>query len=1013
MFSANISDGRILMSTKGSHVAQSLYRQGYFVRIVDIVEQNKLLSPIADEVMMGNLFDPTDCARAVHGMHVVFHFAAQMGGMGTIHSGNEQQIYMENHSMTLNILIASTSSSSSVSTFFYASSACVYPDALQQPNKQDVSLRESDVYAYSISPQGLYGLEKFVSELLISAHARRSNHPLSVRIARFHNVYGPHGSFMDGREKVPAALLRKAHALSMCSRGSGDLKMEIWGDGTQRRSFLYIDDAVEAVLRLVRSDLTEPVNIGSNHSVTIEELANIALKSAGLKPETVEFQYDLAKETGVASRNSNNDFIKAQLDWSPSVSLDDGMMRTGRWIREALEKSDTLHRDSFLLDMQRSRLTSLAKDVVTFAILLPVTSRGMGSPEDCVAALGLFVNSLIRTTWRDTHSWGTIRYGFKIFIAIDHDDVFLLGENAAMNKVEEVFVQHGVRADCISTLIVKHPRGNICALWRDSAFAAWKDECDYFVLMGDDVELMDEGWMRDIHSDFLGLSRSHDLPHGVGCVAFTDVSFPGMPTFPVIHRTHLDIFDGQIIPGIFVNQDGDPFLFQLYRRFGVSTMSSRRICNGIGGGAAARYDKISAPEWTFGTLDSAAASVNRWLSSKGLSDRQLLTIDIIVPSYRVDLQRLRPILSLPSAPTAATSFIVIVDNPFAAGLPHLQTEFSHRSDVRIRVNNTNQGVSATRNRGLSESAAEWVLFLDDDVQPSADILIQLERAIRANPQTAGLVGSSMFPPADHVFTAAVHLSGVTYFWDIANKLEGRIPWGVTANLASKRVHDGISFDPTFPKTGGGEDIDYCIKRAELSIASGGEGFLGAPEVVVTHPWWLEGRRSYSRFFGWARGDGALVKMYPALSYYDLAPNSGELLVFAAILAISEFGLALKAQSYQQLHILSIRIVIATIISNLLHDLYRHLRPDSLEKRKFKTTLRGSMWILAILDSTLIRLASEIGRTAGMLERGEVTHFMKRFDWFTGLAGTGPKNTERRNSLQRFVLIITLLLAFRL
>lgn len=235
-------------SGKGSHIAKRLYdRGGYVVRIIDI-ESIPPTDTICREFLCGNLCDISTCIAAARGATMILHFAANMGGMGTIHGDNDAEIYAQNHTMTRNILKAASLPGSTVTRFFFASSACIYPQRLQ--NEEDVSLKESDVFAFDgslPSPQGFYGLEKLNSELLVAQYADR----FEVRIARFHNIYGPGGSWNNGREKAPAALLRKALTCRHLSDRSLKLpSFEIWGDGTQRRSFLFIDDAVDALLKL-------------------------------------------------------------------------------------------------------------------------------------------------------------------------------------------------------------------------------------------------------------------------------------------------------------------------------------------------------------------------------------------------------------------------------------------------------------------------------------------------------------------------------------------------------------------------------------------------------------------------------------------------------------------------------------------------------------------------------------------------------------------------------------------
>jgi hypothetical protein len=303
---------------------------------------------------------------------------------------------------------------------------------------------------------------------------------------------------------------------------------------------------------------------------------------------------------------------------------------------------------------------------------------------------------------------------------------------------------------------------------------------------------------------------------------------------------------------------------------------------------------------------------------------------------------------------------------------------------------------------MQESAAEWVHFLDDDITPRSNILVEAENIIRAHPKAAGFVGNALFPPAEKIFVAAVHLAGVTYFWDIANKISDDLPWGVTANLIARRNRDGVYFDPQFPKTGGGEDIDFCRKKRQYSLEHGGEGFHAAPNVVVTHPWWHGGKRSYWRFYMWSIGDGTLVKLFPEHTYIDHAPNGAEqllLCIFVLVVAVLVNDL--------RLFVLSGKLGGAVILANVIHDLYRHLWRNEDRTRAINSTVSGTRWLLAIVESTFIRLASEMGRVIGMLTRREVILLGRRFDWFTGRAGNGPRNEERKNNLQRLFIFVAI------
>lgn len=990
----------------GSHVAKALLERGHFVRIASDTPSSAFTESICTEVLVGNVCDLAFCERAVRGIDTVLHFAANMGGMGVIHGENELTIYRDNLTMTHNMLSASRLAG--VRVFFYASSACVYPVSLQGDSQVDVFLKESDAWRGGLppNPQGLYGLEKLSSELLLF----NGGGDMDIRVARFHNVYGPHGAWMDGREKVPAALVRKALAAAALQEATPTL--EIWGDGKQRRSFLYIDDCVDAVLLLLDSSCGEPVNIGSDRSVTIDYLAEVACSCAGLQIKDVRLSYVLASGlVGVSSRNSDNTFIRRTLGWSPQVSLEEGIKRTAVWINNEMQKvvADMTDGERVLAlrNLQRSRVLDLSSGYITFAVLLPITSRGSEPPTRCLSALNTFANSLQNTTWRDAHRIGGSRFRVKVYLAIDEDDTFLRKcDNAGVNVAEAVLLSNNINDVVIE--MCNHPRGHICAIWRQCAQRAMKDGCDYFALMGDDVVLQDEGWMRQVHAEFLEISKRQHVPNGFGCVAFTDITFPGFPTFPIIHRTHMDIFSGRVVPDDFINQDGDPFLYQLYRRWNCSVMVPLRISNTVGGPRSARYDKQHADGWKFGPLDRATDAVEKWLLQHCPVAQRLLTLDVVIPSYRVQLPYLDRILNLQSSSTCTVMFIIIVDDPRASAICELEKKYGYRPDVCIRVNPENLGASASRNRGIKESTADWIVFLDDDVHPDPSLLQEAEKLIRKYPKAAGFVGCTRFPPAETIFETAVHLAGVTYFWDIAEKMagEGDMPWGVSANIIARRIEDGVEFGMQFPKTGGGEDIDFIRQKREYSIAHGGEGFRAAPSVLATHRWWNGGKRSYWRFYWWSKGDGQLIKLYPDLTYMDHAPNSAELLLLSLVLTMAGSA-SYPFAGVTMLLILGIHLAAATFIGNIAHDMFRHLWRDASRAAGINSTLGGLRWFLAVVESALIRMMSEMGRQVGQLERKEFFPG-RRFEWFTHRAGPGPRNEERMNSKQRFIIVVSVL-----
>jgi len=313
----------------GSHLVRRLKAEGIRVRAVDL-QRPRYAPTAADEFIVGDLRDPAVCAAALAGgFDEVYQLAADMGGAGFVFTGEHDADIMHNSAqVNLNVLQACTAVE--VGRVFYSSSACIYPERNQlDPDHPDC--REDS--AYPAAPDSEYGWEKLFSERLYHAYAR--NHGLAVRIARFHNIFGPEGSWNDGREKVPAALCRK---IAMADEGGG---IEIWGDGRQTRSFLHVDECLDGVLRLMRSDCAEPLNIGSEEMVTIDQLARAIMEIAGKRLAIRHVDGPV----GVRGRCSDNTLIRARLGWAPSRPLREGLQATYRWI-EAQVKSGSLDRES-------------------------------------------------------------------------------------------------------------------------------------------------------------------------------------------------------------------------------------------------------------------------------------------------------------------------------------------------------------------------------------------------------------------------------------------------------------------------------------------------------------------------------------------------------------------------------------------------------------------------------------------------------------------------------------------
>jgi GDP-D-mannose 3',5'-epimerase len=305
----------------GSHLARRLKGEGCWVRGVDM-QMPRYAPTAADDFIVGDLRDPTVCDAALAGgFDEVYQLAADMGGAGFIFTGEHDADIMHN-SAQINLNVLRGCVGVDVGRIFYSSSACVYPER-NQLDPDNPNCREDS--AYPAAPDSEYGWEKLFAERLYLAYAR--NYGLAARIARFHNVFGPEGSWNDGREKVPAALCRK---VAIAAPGG---EIEIWGDGLQTRSFLYIDECLDGVLRLMRSDCVEPVNIGSEQMVAVNQLARMIMDVAK-KPLTIR---NIAGPLGVRGRTSDNRLIRAQLGWSPSLPLQDGLRRTYPWINAQVE----------------------------------------------------------------------------------------------------------------------------------------------------------------------------------------------------------------------------------------------------------------------------------------------------------------------------------------------------------------------------------------------------------------------------------------------------------------------------------------------------------------------------------------------------------------------------------------------------------------------------------------------------------------------------------------------------
>jgi len=305
----------------GSHMSKKLTEEGNFVRAVDIKWDGFMDEPYFSEKIILDLREYENCIKATKGINIVYQYAADMGGIGYI---TEIGADIMKNSSLININMIQASIENKIERIFFSSSACIYPE-YKQLDTNVTALKEED--AIPAQPDQFYGWEKLYAEKLYESFGK--DYGLDYRITRFHNIFGPYGTYEGGKEKAPAALCRKV------ALASDPGELDIWGDGKQTRSFCYIDDCLEGCVKLMNSDYKKPLNIGSDEMVTIDEMADMIIKISGKR---ITKTYDSSKPQGVRGRNSDNTLIKKVLGWAPSTSLKEGLEKTYPWIKEQVDK---------------------------------------------------------------------------------------------------------------------------------------------------------------------------------------------------------------------------------------------------------------------------------------------------------------------------------------------------------------------------------------------------------------------------------------------------------------------------------------------------------------------------------------------------------------------------------------------------------------------------------------------------------------------------------------------------
>lgn len=309
----------------GGHLARRLVKEGHRVRAIDL--KSPEYSPTAaHEFVLGDLRNPDSVRAVLTGIEEVYQLAADMGGAGYIFTGEHDAAVMHNSAL-INLNVLELGRQAGVRKIFFSSSACVYPAYNQTEPDRPNCAEES---AYPAAPDSEYGWEKLFSERLYAAYSR--NYGVDIRIARFHNIFGPEGAWRGGREKAPAAMCRK---IAQAPEGG---EVEIWGDGLQTRSFLYIDECIEGIRRLMESAFTGPVNLGSEEMVSINQLAQMVMEVAGKR---LSIRH-IAGPLGVRGRNSDNRMLREKLGWAPSVQLRRGLAKTYRWVAQQVIEDDRI-----------------------------------------------------------------------------------------------------------------------------------------------------------------------------------------------------------------------------------------------------------------------------------------------------------------------------------------------------------------------------------------------------------------------------------------------------------------------------------------------------------------------------------------------------------------------------------------------------------------------------------------------------------------------------------------------
>lgn len=614
------------------------------------------------------------------------------------------------------------------------------------------------------------------------------------------------------------------------------------------------------------------------------------------------------------------------------------------------------------------------------------TSENTELPKICWERLQRFAESFKNTT-SDSD-----REKIGVIVGIDEGDK-VFDSKASQEKIKAML-------PCTVRFVSIYPKmfGKVCRIWSHLGGQA---KHDFIVLLGDDIELLDKEWKQDIERKFAEIkNKNPSLPFGAACVAFIDISFRGFPTFPVIHRFHLETFKS-LIPRQFVNQGGDPFLYALYSRFNTSSFSSSRLKNTLGGDSDARYLKHDI-NWKGQVLSLNLTKLQKTLDLLPAG----VCLDIVIPSYRThNNEILHRIVSLRCTVPAYISFWIVVDNPIETHLSEVK-ELAKACNETLKGNNhfvnvvhygENRGASYARNTGYNYSTADWVLFLDDDVVPDASILDAYVGSIARYPKAKCMVGLTKLPLPCNAWTKMLQTCNVMYFYGIS-KHRIHPPWGVTANLMVRgsRYNHTVQFKHLYPKTGGGEDIDFVFQLKHFYKTHG--CVVAVPEAVVHHPWWNNGGTCYGQISGWANGDSLVLSEWPKKTFL-VFPNWIES-IFLVVLIYSGFWW--KCTTPNTILSLVGACGFIAVIDHLVKIIaYYGSTKEHVEGKKSQVVYWVHRMFLAFGASTVIS-AQEITRAFCVVKHGTLCSFSRRMDWFDGQAAMEILDQKLRSGLQ-FVL----------